>query len=419
MNSKSNKLAALVLGVAVVGITSFVSVSPAAAQEKKQTVSKELAKTLKAAQEATQGKNPKYAEALAKLKEAESNPKKTPYDQHIINELSAYAYAHTGNAAEAAKANEALVNDGFSQQSEIPARVKAVAEANYAMKNYDKAIEYGNRAIKGGFGDEQIRTVVEQSYYLKGDYKGTVKFLQPIIDADIKAGKVPKDTELQILMSSCEKINDNECQTRTLERLVTYYPKPDYWKGLLYSLRSDHNLTQSDRNSLELFRLMSEVDILQHGEDYTEMAQIAMDQGSPGEAQRILEKGFQKNVFADQRSKDKNTRLLEAAKKAAATDRAQLPKLEKDADAAPTGDKAIGVGRAYLGYGQYDKAVELLSKGIKKGGLKSDAEAHLLLAIAQLKSGHKDEAVKSFHQVKGDGPLERIANLWTLHAKQA
>src|SRR3569623_948724 len=130
MNPKSNKLVALVLGVALVGVMSFVSVSPAAAQEKKQTVSKELAKTLKAAQEAIQGKNPKYAEALAKLKDAESNPKKTPYDQHIINELSAYAYAHTGNAAEAAKANEALVNDGFSQQSEIPARVKAVAEAN-------------------------------------------------------------------------------------------------------------------------------------------------------------------------------------------------------------------------------------------------------------------------------------------------
>ena len=419
MNSKSNKLAALVLGVAVVGAMSLVSVNPAAAQEKKQTVSKELAKTLKAAQEAIQGKSPKYAEALAKLKDAESNPKKTPYDQHIINELSAYAYAHTGNAAEAAKANEALVNDGFSQQSEIPARVKAVAEANYALKNYDKAIEYGNRAIKGGFADEQIRTVVGQSYYLKGDYKGTVKFLQPVIDADLRAGKAPKDTELQILMSSCEKLDDNDCQTKTLERLVTYYPKPDYWKGLLYSLRSDHNLTQSDRNSLELFRLMSEVDILQHAEDYTEMAQIAMDQGSPGEAQRILEKGFQKNVFADQRSKDKNTRLLEAAKKAAATDRAQLPQLEKDADAAPTGDKAVGVGRAYLGYGQYDKAVEMLQKGIKKGGLKSDAEAHLLLGIAQLKAGHKEDAAKAFKAVKGDGPLERIANLWTLHAKQA
>jgi hypothetical protein len=27
--------------------------------------------------------------------------------------------------------------------------------------------------------------------------------------------------------------------------------------------------------------------------------------------------------------------------------------------------------------------------------------------------------VKSFHAVKGDPALERLANLWTLHAKQA
>jgi tetratricopeptide (TPR) repeat protein len=417
MKAKSNLLAALVLGAAVVGVTSLVSVNPAVAQEKKATVSKELAKTLKSAQEAVQSK--KYAEALAKLKDAEGNPKKTPFDQHIINELSAFAYAHTGNTTEAAKANEALVNDGFSQQSEIPARVKAVATANYGMKNYDKAIEYGNRAIKGGFADDEIKTVVGQSYYLKGDYKNTVKFLQPAVDAEIKSGKAPKDTELQLLMSSCEKIEDTDCTTRSLERLVTYYPKPDYWKGLLYGLRQDHNMTQSDRNSLQLFRLMSEVDVLQRGEDYTEMAQIALDQGSPGEAQHILEKGFQKGVFTDQRSKDKNTRLLEAAKKAAAADKAQLPKAEQEADAAPTGDKDVSVGLAYLGYGQNDKAVELLQKGLKKGSLKSEAEARLLLGIAQLKAGHKDDAVKAFHSVKGDPALERVANLWSLHAKQA
>ncbi len=416
MKAKTNLFATLALGVAVAGLTSLVSVNPAVAQEKKATVSKELAKTLKSAQEAVQAK--KFADALSKLKEAENHPKKSPYDQHVINELSAYAYARTGNATEAAKANEALVNDGFTPQSEIPARIKAVAAAEYGMKNYDKAIDYGNRAIKGGFADDEIKTVVGQSYYLKGDYKNTVKFLQPLIDADIKAGRTPKDQSLQLVMSSCEKTEDEQCQTKSLERLVTYYPKPDYWKGLLYGLRQDHDMS-SDRNVFQLFRLMSEVDVLQRGEDYTEMAQIALDQGSPGEAQRILEKGFQKNVFADQRSKDKNTRLLEAAKKAAATDQAQLPKLAQDAAAAPTGDKAVGVGRAYLGYGQYDKAIEQLQQGLKKGGLKSEAEARLLLGIAQYKAGHKDDAQKAFHAVKGDAALERVANLWSLHAKQA
>src|SRR5262249_35214520 len=152
-------------------------------------------------------------------------------------------------------------------------------------------------------------------------------------------------------------------------------------------------------------------------EDYTEMAQIALDQGSPGEAQHILEKGFQKGVFNDQRTKDKNQRLLDAAKKAAATDQAQLSKMEADANSAPTGDKAVSVGLAYLGYGRYDKAVELISKGLSKGGLKSEAEARLLLGIAQLKAGHKDDAAKSFRSVKGDPALERLANLWSLHSK--
>jgi len=418
VKTRVNILAALVLGVAVVGVTSLAPAGSAVAQEKKNTVSKELAKTLKAAQEAVQAK--KYNDALAKLKDAESNPKKTPFDQHIINELSAFAYAHTNNAAEAAKANEALVNDDFSKKSEIPARVKAVAVANYSLKNYDKTIEYGNRAIKGGFADDEIRTVVGQSYYLKGDYKSTVKFLQPIIDSEIKSGKAPKDSELQLVLSACEKNDDTDCTTRLLERLVTYYPKPDYWKGLLYTLRNDRAFS-SDAKKLQLFRLMSEVDVLQHGEDYTEMAQIALDQGSPGEAQQILEKGFQKGVFADQRSKDKNTRLLETAKKAAAADQAQLSKAEQEANAAPTGDKAVGVGLAYLGYGRYDKAIELISKGLTKGGLKSHSgvDAHLLLGIAQLRAGHKDDAVKSFRQAKGDPSLERLASLWSLHAKQA
>ncbi|TLY68517.1 MAG: hypothetical protein E6K45_03245 [Gammaproteobacteria bacterium] len=149
------------------------------------------------------------------------------------------------------------------------------------------------------------------------------------------------------------------------------------------------------------------------------MAQLALEAGSPGEAQRILEKGIAKGVFADQRAKQKNERLLESAKKAAATDRASLPRIAKEADAAATGAKNVGLGLAYFGYGEYDKAVEEISKGLTKGGLRSEGEARLLLGISQLKAGHKEDAGKTFHAVKGDPSLERLANLWTLHAKQA
>ncbi len=416
MNIKSRLVTTLVLSAAVVAATSLV---PAVAADKKEEnkVSKDLAKPLKAAQDALQAK--KYPDALAKLKEAESNPKKTPYDEHVINLLAGSAYAHTNDYQSAEKAFEAQVNDGFTDQQDLPRIIKATAQINYQLKNYDKAIEYGNKAIKGGFGDEEINVIVGQSYYLKNDWKGTIGFFKPIVDADIKAGRTPKDQSLQLMMSACVKLDDADCTTKSLEKLVAYYPKPDYWKDLLYTMQQDKTLTTSEKNTLQLYRLMSEVDVLARADDYTEMAQIAMDQGSPGEAQRILEKGFQKNVFTDQRLKDKNQRLLESAKKAAVADQATLPKFESDAKNAPTGDKDVGVGLAYLGYGQYDKASDLLSQGLSKGGVKSEPEAHLLLGIAQLKAGHKDEAVKSFHAVKGDLTLERLANLWSLHAKQA
>jgi tetratricopeptide (TPR) repeat protein len=421
MNAKSsdslpNLVATLVLSAAVMGATSLVPVV-AADKKEENKVSKDLAKPLKAAQDALQAK--KYPDALAKLKEAESNPKKTPYDEHVINVLAGSAYARTNDYQSAEKAFEAQANDGFTEQAELPRIIKATAQINYQLKNYDKAIEFGNRAIKGGYGDEEVNVIVGQSYYLKGDYKGTLKFFEPIVESDIKAGRTPKDQSLQLIMSSCVKTDDSACTTKALEKLVTYYPKPDYWKDLLYTLQQDRTQTQSDKNTLQLYRLMSEVDVLARPDDYTEMAQLAMEQGSPGEAQHILEKGFQKGVFTDQRTKDKNQRLLDQAKKAAAADEASLPKIEKDADAAPTGDKDVGVGLAYLGYLQYDKASDLLTKGLTKGGVKSEAEARLLLGIAQLKGGHKDDAVKSFHAVKGDPTLERLANLWSLHARQA
>jgi tetratricopeptide (TPR) repeat protein len=420
MNAKFDSLArlaaTLVLSAAVMGATSLVPVV-AADKKEENKVSKDLAKPLKAAQDALQAK--KYPDALAKLKEAESNPKKTPYDEHVINVLAGSAYARTNDYQSAEKAFEAQANDGFTEQAELPRIIKATAQINYQLKNYDKAIEFGNRAIKGGYGDEEVNVIVGQSYYLKGDYKGTLKFFEPIVESDIKAGRTPKDQSLQLIMSSCVKTDDSACTTKALEKLVTYYPKPDYWKDLLYTLQQDRTQTQSDKNTLQLYRLMSEVDVLARADDYTEMAQLAMEQGSPGEAQHILEKGFQKGVFPDQRTKDKNQRLLDQAKKAAAADEASLPKIEKDADAAPTGDKDVGVGLAYLGYLQYDKATDLLTKGLTKGGVKSEAEARLLLGIAQLKGGHKDDAVKSFHAVKGDPTLERLANLWSLHARQA
>lgn len=420
MKPPARLISAVILGAAVAVITALAPATSVFAQEKGEKGPKNspaFAKPLKEANDDIKAK--KFPDAITKLKTAEGMPNKTPGDQYYIDQMLWFAYIKTSNYPEAAKYMEAQLDSGITPQAEQPKLIMDLATINYQIKNYDKAVDFGTRAIKGGFADDKIRTIVGQSYYLKGDWKNTLKFEEDIVNQQIKAGQTPSLESLQLVYSACQKLQDEACMTRSMEKLVQYYPKPEEWAQLLYGMRKE--ITNNEADLLQTYRLMLDTDVLKEGSDYTEMAELALDAGSPGEAQHVLEKAMAKNppVFTDQRSKDRAQRLLETAKKRATSDQAGLAKLEKEADAAPTGEKNVAIGRAYLGYEQYDKAVDQLSKGLSKGGVKNEMDARLMLGIAQLKAGHKDDASKTFKAVKGDPALERLANLWNLRAKQA
>ena len=232
MKFRSSWLTAFLVGACLAGAVGLIPAQSAVAQEK-LTPSREAAKQLKAAQEAY--KAHKYQDALAKLKEADA-VKKTPIDQHLINELSAAVYVALKDYNQAVKYFEAQLNEGSVKESDQQQLVKYIAKLSYQTQNYDKALEFGNRAIKGGFADAAIRTIVAQSYYQKGDWKGTKRFMDEEIAAQVKKGETPKAESLQMLQSACEKLEDSDCQTRAIEAMVQYYPKPEYWENLLYGL---------------------------------------------------------------------------------------------------------------------------------------------------------------------------------------
>lgn len=420
MKSRLHWVASIAGGMlAVAGLNLTVSAPAWAQTANGQKVSKAVATPLKAAQDALKAK--RYTEASAKLREVDAIAGKSPYEQYLVDEMKGYIAGATKNFQEAARALEASLESGFVPSSEVSKRVVSLFKINYQLKNYDKALEFGNRAIKGGYATDDVYTLMAQTYYLKGDYRSTQKFVENYVDGQVKAGRTPKEESLKFIMSACTKLNDTPCVTRTLEKLVAYYPKNDYWQGLMASMMNSNDV--NDRNKLQLFRLASEVDVLKHSEDYTEMAQLAQEQGAYAEAERILKKGFEKKVFTDQRSVDKNNRLLAVIQKSLAADKAELAKKAQAASASPNGDDDVNVGIAYLSYQQYPQAIQALQAGLSKPFTdpkpRSQAEVKLLIGISQLASGDKDSALKTFRTVKGDPQLERLANLWSLHARQA
>jgi TolA-binding protein len=401
----------------IVGMLSL-SVATAMAAQEQEAVSAALAKPLKAARDAIEAK--KYSEAIVKLQEVQATAGRSPYDEYVVNEMLGIAYAQTSRYAEAARALEAALDSGFLTQSKVPEWVHSLISLHYRVQNYQKVIELGTRAVKAGYADDNIYTWVGQAYFERGDYGDAAKFLRSYVDGQIKAGKKPKETTLVLIDNACVKANekpdDTDCAEHVLEQLIEYYPKREYWQAALNNFMR-RETAETEAIVLHVYRLAAAVDALKIAHDYTEFAHLAIDAGSPGEAQSILEKGIRDNVFADRRSLDMNTRLLETARKQAAADKVLLPKTAAEAAAAPLGAQDVSVGLAYLGYGQYDKAVEAIKRGLSKPGVRNTADAQLLLGIAELSAGQKEQARKTFGTVKGDPELQRLAKLWSLCAQ--
>ena len=94
-----------------------------------RTNSKALAKPLQAAQESFKAKEevPGHDREAAG---AEGTPGKTPYDQHLINEMMSYSCVRTNDYACAAKTYEALLTDGFTTPAQVQSDVRALVIIN-------------------------------------------------------------------------------------------------------------------------------------------------------------------------------------------------------------------------------------------------------------------------------------------------
>ena len=390
---------------------SVCGLAAAADQPSGPTVSRALAKPLKAAQEAMQAKN--WDAVLTNLKEAQTAPgEKSPYDNFVINQMLGFVYVQKQDYASAAPALEAAAQSQYATPEQQRGWLRAVMNSYFAQKNYAKTVEVGEQALKHGVTDTDTYTTIADSQSKLGDWKNAAATIQQVVEHENK----PDKKLLEFQWNCYVKVNDSADAGKVIEKLVTYYPEPDYWLNALAPLsRMD---IKDAHLQLNVYRLMNDVGVLKRPTDYAEMAELALDQGYPGETQAILEKAFAQGIFTEQRDKDRYQHLLDGVKQRAAADLAQLGSGEKDATAAPTGDAYLRLGAAYLSFGQNDKALAAITKGIDKGNVKSADEAHLLLGIAKLRAKNATEAERDFDKVSmsSNTAYARLGRLWALHA---
>ena len=373
----------------------------------------EVGKPLQAAQEMI--KAGKFREALAKVREADAVGGKTAAESTMVERMRLAAASGAGDADTAARAFEA-VSGGVAGPDKLR-MIESIAGSYYRAKEYAKAQQWYARYFKEGGTSAANRTLMIQTQYLSGDLAGASKELMAEIQNAERSGAVPAEDRINLLMNAAVKQKDVNGETFALERLVTYYPKKEYWVTLMSRLQ--RKPTFSDRLSLDTYRLSLATGSMSAANDYSELAQLALQAGSRAEAKQVIDKGFAAGVLGvgpqaerDKRLRDLVNKRIDEAKKSEADD-------EKAALAAKDGNDLLTIGLNQVFEGRKAKGLQLMQQGIAKGGLKRPEDAKLHLAIAQLNAGENAKAQATLKTVSGSDGTADLARLWALYARRA
>jgi len=383
---------------------------PAAYAEDADKLRPEVGKPLQKAQDFV--KQHKLTEATAEVREADNAKNKTAYESFVIEQMRGSIAQASGDMAAAAKSYEAQIASGRVSGAEETKLVMAVASMSYQAKDYPKAITWTQRYFKEGGTDPAMRTLLIQSHYLSGDYASAGKAQNEQIVAEEKAGGKPPEDQLQLLAACQTQAKDNTGFASTMEKLVTYYPKKDYWAQLIHGLQVKPGF--SDRLTLDLDRLQFAVGTLSTSAQYMDMAQISLQAGLTGEAKAIVEKGYATGVLGTGAEAARQQRLKDLVTRTINDDQQTMGKGDADAMAAKDGQALLDIGAKYVSYGKYDKGIPDMEAAIRKDALKRPEDAKLHMGLAYLAAGQKAKAVQMLKTVGGTDGTAELARLWIL-----
>lgn len=384
-----------------------------AAEASKETIRAEMFKLLDPVKVKEMMTNKKFAEVQANITAAEAFPNRTPYENYIIDRMKLAMAASTGDEKMLRTALEAVIESGRLDPTEKSDFIQVLGSNYYNAKDYAKAVHWFTRYQKESATPLKVRDHLIRAYYFNKDYATAKTALLAVVAETENAGKIPPLEDLQLLASSASQLKDPATYGAVMEKLVAHYPTDDYWTDLLKRMLNKPGF--SERLLLDTYRLQFMAVTAMAPEEYVEMTEAALIAGMFTEAKKTVDAGYAAGVLGTGGNAAKHKQLRDKATKGAADDVKTIASGEAGAAKAKTGLPMVNLGYAYVTMDQFDKGIDLMEKGIAKGGLKRADDANLHLGVAYAKAGRKADALKVFDSLKGDDGMGDLARYWTMY----
>ena len=353
----------------------------------------------------------KAREALAKVREAEGVGGITANERQIIDGMKAAAAQRAGDMATAIQALESLA--GRASGAQLGTYAEQLANAYAQQRNNAKASEWLGKAVAAGNNSASVRQLQQYLQGASGDYAAIAKEAGAAVAAAEQAGRRPGEDDLLRLADAQQRTGNNNGYIATLEKLLLNYPKKDYWSAVLSRLPRKPGF--APRFELDVLRLRLATGTLSKTDEYMEMAQLALQAGTPAEARRIADAGIKAGLLGTGPEAGRHQRLRDLAVKQEGEAKASLANQASEAETFKEGDGLVKVGFSYASMGEVDRGIELIQKGITKGNLKRPEDAKLRLGMAQMQQAKTRSAgVQTLRSVRGNEGAAEIARLWIL-----
>jgi len=393
------------------------ALSSASAQEKKGPDTRETRRTpalrnnvyekLAAAQEAAEAKDLNQAASILDGMIA-SGGKNALNSYELANVYNLYAFIHYSREdyAKALKAYEEVV-----RQPDIPIAMEVntkytIAQLYFVQEQWQKGIN----ALLEWFAvtdtpNANAYVLLAQGYYQTKDYDKALQNVVKAINMYKAEDKLPKEQWYNLARFLYFEKDDVKNTVATLEELLTYYPKKEYWVQL------SHMYGEQKKEGLQLAAMDTAYvqNMLDKGAEQVTMAYLYLNGEVPYRAGKVMEKGLQDGSI---QATSKNYEIAASAwRQAQELDKA-IPAMEEAAAKSDDGELYARLGNIYLDSDRNKEAIVAINKGLSRGGVKRPDTARLVLGMAYFNTKQYDKAREAFQAAGRDERSAKYAEQW-------
>ncbi|TXC69198.1 hypothetical protein FSZ31_09785 [Sphingorhabdus soli] len=335
----------------------------------------------------------------------------TPYEKYVAAHFRLQIAASLGDTAQQFKAVETILSTGQADPAELPAMYFYAGNFAFADGKYELATERLTKALELGYTKNNAQLMLAESYLKTNRLDEAFAIARKAIATARAAGEqVPVDW-FNRPASAAQKAGRSADFIDFLALRNQSYPTPENWRNstILYlqAFKPEKGTT------LDALRLLDATGAMQTRQEFYEWATVAADSGLPGESVKAYEAGLKAGAIA--KSDAEFAKLSKDQASEIAKDKGELGEAERAAAASATGKIASATGDAWLGYGDYAKAVAMYRLALQKGGVDLEA-TNTRLGIALAQSGDDVGAQQAFAAVTG--PRASLARLWSAYVAQ-